>query len=116
METVTSSPRPSKLGLASLIAWLLSLLSICVLFFAFYLPYVTNSDSSLPMWLQPTLNSLATGGSCLLPLLALVLGLIDLFRKGKPKSFAIIATIGAGLTILCCLLPLAAWLILMMMV
>jgi hypothetical protein len=116
VETGTPTPRPSKIGIASLIAWLLSLIAICVLFFTNFLPYITNSDSSLPVGLQSALYSVMAGVSCLLPLLALILGLIGLFQKGTYKTFAIIGTIGAGMTILCGLLPLAAWAILIMMV
>jgi hypothetical protein len=112
----TQNLRSSWLGIGSFIIWLLSSIFVCTLFITAFLPYMTNSSSPVSLQLQSTLFSILWAGSCLLTPLALILGMIGVFQKNSGKTFAVISTLGAGLTLLCILLPLITWAVLPILV
>jgi hypothetical protein len=116
MEPETKNPRSSWLSIASFIIWLLSSIFVSTLFITAFLPYIINSSSPVSLQLQSTLFSILWAGSCLLTPLALILGLIGIFQKNAGKTFAVIGTLGAGLTLLCILLPLITWAVLTILV
>jgi hypothetical protein len=103
LQTEPQSPRSSKIGIAALVIWLLSLTLTCILFGISWLPFVANSSSSLSTQLQSALSLLAAG-SCLLTPVAFILGLIGIFQKGTRKTIAIIGALGSGMTMLCILI------------
>jgi len=116
MEPGTQNPRSSWLSIASFITWLLSSIFVSTLFITAFLPYITNSSSPVSLQLQSTLFSILWAGSCLLTPLALILGMIGVFQKNPGKTFAVIGMLGAGLTLLCILLPLIIWAVMTILV
>jgi len=106
------NPRSAWSGIASFVCWLLSAIFTCTLFTTAFLPYITNSTASLPPQMQSTLITFLGAGSCLLTPAALILGIIGIFKKKSVKTFGVVGALGAGLTLLCILVPLMTWAVL----